>query len=125
VKRGQILEQVCEVTGYTRKYALTLLENPPPDEPSVKRTRHRSATYGPVEVELLRLCWPVQARKRQRGVIDQRVIVRVDALRAHHAVEELYGLAGRVVRLGISGPSIAPTPIAPIYAAKPAGGSCR
>ncbi len=27
-EKGQILDQVCEVTGYTRKHALTLLKNP-------------------------------------------------------------------------------------------------
>ena len=57
-EKGQILDQVCEVTGYTRKYALTLLKYPP-DEPAVKRTRRRSPSYGPTEVELLRLCWLV------------------------------------------------------------------
>ncbi len=31
-EKGQILDQVCEVTGYTRKYALRLLKDPPPDE---------------------------------------------------------------------------------------------
>src|SRR5206468_1356573 len=35
-EKGQILDQVCEVTGYTRKYALTLLTDPPADEPQVK-----------------------------------------------------------------------------------------
>ena len=35
-EKGQILDQVCEVTGYTRKYALSLLKKPPPDQPSVK-----------------------------------------------------------------------------------------
>src|SRR5207237_6552129 len=34
-EKSQILDQVCEVTGYTRKYALTLLKEPP-DEPPVK-----------------------------------------------------------------------------------------
>jgi Integrase core domain len=58
-EKGQILDQVCQVTGYTRKYALTLLKNPPAEEPSVRRKRHRSPSYGPAEVELLRLCWLV------------------------------------------------------------------
>ena len=58
-EKSQILDQVCEVTGYTRKYALTLLKDPPPDEPGVRRTRQRSASYGAAEVELLRLCWLV------------------------------------------------------------------
>ena len=57
-EKGQILDQVCEVTDYTRKYALTLLKDPP-DEPPVKRTRRRSPSYGAAEVELLRLCWLV------------------------------------------------------------------
>jgi hypothetical protein len=57
-EKGQILDQLCEVTGPTRKYALTLLKDPP-DEPVVKRTRRRSPSYGPAEVELLRLCWLV------------------------------------------------------------------
>ena len=58
-EKGQILDQVCEVTGYTRKYALTLLTDPPADEPRVKRTRRRSTSYGSEDVELLRLCWLV------------------------------------------------------------------
>ena len=58
-EKGQILDEVCEVTGDTRKYALTLLTDPPVDEPRVKRTRQRPASYGPEEVELLRLCWLV------------------------------------------------------------------
>src|ERR1043166_7928436 len=49
-EKSQILDQLCEVTGYTRKYALTLLKDPPADEP-VARTRHRSPSYGPAEVE--------------------------------------------------------------------------
>ena len=28
-ERGQIVDQVCEVTGYTPKYPLMLLEHPP------------------------------------------------------------------------------------------------
>src|SRR3979490_2095678 len=45
-EKGQILNQVCEVTGYTRKYALTLLKDPPPDGPPSKRTRRRPPTHG-------------------------------------------------------------------------------
>jgi hypothetical protein len=55
----QILDQLCEVTGYTRKYALTLLKDAPPDEPSLKRIRRRLSGYGAAEVELLQLCWLV------------------------------------------------------------------
>ena len=41
-EKGQILDQVCEVTDYTRKYALTLLKHPPPEVSPIKRTRRRS-----------------------------------------------------------------------------------
>ena len=58
-EKGQILDQVCQVTGYTWKHAVALLKHPPPDEPLVKRTRHRSPSYGPAEVELLQFCWLV------------------------------------------------------------------
>src|SRR4051794_31762154 len=44
-EKGQMLDQVCEVTGYTRKYALTLLKDPPPHQPDVKRQRHRGSCY--------------------------------------------------------------------------------
>lgn len=40
-KKSQILDQVCQVTGYTRMYALTLLKRPPLEEPVVERTRRR------------------------------------------------------------------------------------
>jgi len=53
-EKGQILGLLCEMTGYTRKYALTLLKDPPPDTPSIKRKRRRLPSYGPAEVELLR-----------------------------------------------------------------------
>src|SRR5947207_5429245 len=46
------------MTGYTRKYALTLLKDPP-GEPPVKRRRRCLRTYGPAEVELPQLCWLV------------------------------------------------------------------
>ena len=58
-EKGQILDQVCQVTGYTRKHAVALLRQPPPAELPAKRSRHRSPSYGPAEVELLQLCWLV------------------------------------------------------------------
>jgi Integrase core domain len=59
LEKGQVLDEVCQLTGYTRKHAVALLKHPPPDEPPVKRSRHRSASYGQAEVELLQLCWLV------------------------------------------------------------------
>jgi hypothetical protein len=58
-EKGQILDQVCQVTGYTRKHAVALLRQPPPAELPAKRSRRRSPSYGPAEVELLQLCWLV------------------------------------------------------------------
>jgi hypothetical protein len=86
-EKGQILDQVCEVTGYTRKYALTLLKDPPPDESHVKRTRRRSPTYGAAEVELLRLCWLVTD-----GICSKRLAPflpeLLDRLRRRQALRE-------------------------------------
>src|SRR5258708_4763544 len=58
-EKGELLDEVCQLTGYTRKHAVALLRHPPPDVPLVKRSRRRSASYGPAEVELLQLCWLV------------------------------------------------------------------
>ena len=58
-EKGQILDEVCQLTGYTRKHAVALLKHPPPDEQLIKRTRHRLPSYGPAEVELLQFCWLV------------------------------------------------------------------
>ena len=51
-EKGQVLDEVCQLTGYTRKHAIALLRHPPADAPPVKRTRQRSASYGPAEVDL-------------------------------------------------------------------------
>jgi hypothetical protein len=86
-EKGHILDQVCEMTGYTRKYALTLLTDPPADEPRVKRTRQRSASYGPEEIELLRLCWLVTD-----GICSKRLAPflpeLLDRLRRRQALRE-------------------------------------
>jgi hypothetical protein len=86
-EKGQILDQVCEVTGYTRKYALTLLTDPPPDEPKVKQTRRRLPSYGADEVELLRLCWLVTD-----GICSKRLAPflpeLLDRLRRRQALRE-------------------------------------
>src|ERR1051326_1855702 len=52
VEKGQMLDEVCRLTGYTRKHALVLLKQPPP-EVVPKRTRRRPRTFGPAEIELL------------------------------------------------------------------------
>src|SRR5262249_38565795 len=59
LEKSQLLDEMCQLTGYTRKHAVALLRHPPPAEPVVKRTRHRSTSYGQAEVELLQRCWLV------------------------------------------------------------------
>ncbi len=54
--KGRILDEFCAATGYTRKYALALLQRPPAERPP-PRTRRRARVYGEDEVALLRLCW--------------------------------------------------------------------
>jgi hypothetical protein len=57
-EKGRILDEVSQLTGYTRKHALVLLNNPP-SEVVIKRTRGRARTWGAAEVEVLKLCWMV------------------------------------------------------------------
>ena len=55
-EKGQLLDEFCAVTGYTRKHALVVLSCPPPeDRPPPYRGRQPS--YAPAEVALLRMCW--------------------------------------------------------------------
>ncbi len=53
-EKSQILDQVCEVTGYTRKYALTLLKDPPPDDGHIKPNEHAA---GPRRTAQPRSSW--------------------------------------------------------------------
>jgi hypothetical protein len=55
-EKGQLLNEFCAVTGYTRKHALVLL-NQPPVEQRASIHRGRPPSYGPAEVALLRMCW--------------------------------------------------------------------
>ena len=56
VDRGRILDEFCETTGYQRKYALRLLNGPPPG-PERPRRRRRPATYGPAVIQALTAIW--------------------------------------------------------------------
>jgi Integrase core domain len=55
-EKGQLLDEFCALTGYTRKHALVLLSHPPAEE-RVWNRRGRPPSYGPAEVALLRVCW--------------------------------------------------------------------
>src|SRR2546423_14074993 len=60
---------------------------PPPEELQIKRTRTRSPSYGPREVELLQLCWLVTD-----GICSKRLAPflpeLLDRLRRRHALRE-------------------------------------
>jgi hypothetical protein len=75
-EKCEVLDEVCQLTGYARKHAVELLKHPPPDEPLVKRTRHRSATHGPANVGLLQLCWLVTRRNLWQTPALPRSIAR-------------------------------------------------
>jgi hypothetical protein len=55
-EKGQILDEFCALSGYTRKHALVLLSDPPAEQRVFNR-RGRPPSYGPAEVALLRVCW--------------------------------------------------------------------
>jgi hypothetical protein len=55
-EKGELLDDFCEITGYTRKHALVLLSDPPAED-HPRRVGGRPLSYGPAEVALLRMCW--------------------------------------------------------------------
>jgi len=54
--KGRILDEFCKNTGYHRKYALRLLNGPPPGAARPPR-RRRPATYGPAVMQALTALW--------------------------------------------------------------------
>jgi hypothetical protein len=55
-ERGRILDEFCQNTGYHRKYALRLLNGPPPGVERPRR-RRRPARYSPAVIQVLRAIW--------------------------------------------------------------------
>jgi hypothetical protein len=55
-QRGRLLDEVCRVTGYHRKYAVRRLSGPPPESRPPHR-RLRGASYGKAVDQALRLVW--------------------------------------------------------------------
>src|SRR5438552_17393362 len=51
-----ILDEFCSNTGYNRKYAIRLLNGPPPEKKPRPR-RRRSASYGAGLIRLLAAVW--------------------------------------------------------------------
>ena len=52
-----ILNEFCANTGYHRKYAIRLLNGPPPGRARQKQRRPRSPSYGPAVVSVLQAMW--------------------------------------------------------------------
>ncbi len=55
-ERTPLLTEFCRVTGYPRKYALRLLNGPPPSRTRPPR-RRRAPTYGPRVIQVLAAIW--------------------------------------------------------------------
>jgi len=55
-EKGRILDEFCAVTRYNRKYALRVLNGPPPEKRPRKR-RPRGPTYSPKVVSILAAIW--------------------------------------------------------------------
>src|SRR5271167_3026811 len=57
LERQRILDEFCANCGYHRKYAIRLLNGPPPGPRPVPRRRPRRATYGSRLISILRAVW--------------------------------------------------------------------
>ena len=55
--KGGMLDEFCLTTGYHRKYAIRLLNGPPPGKREEARPRGRKAHYSPATVTLLGAVW--------------------------------------------------------------------
>jgi hypothetical protein len=86
-EQGQLLDEFCALTGYTRKHALVLLRHPPAEERVCNR-RGRPPSYGPAEVALLRVCWAATD-----GICSKRLAPclpeLLQRLRRWHALEHV------------------------------------
>jgi hypothetical protein len=86
-EKGQLLDEFCAITGYTRKHALVLLSHPPTEQ-RVDERRGRPPSYGPAEVALLRVCWSATA-----GICSKRLAPflpeLLDRLRSWHALRHV------------------------------------
>ncbi len=52
-----ILDEFCANCGYHRKYAIRLLNGPPPGPRPVRTQRRRSVIYGPQLISILKAVW--------------------------------------------------------------------
>jgi hypothetical protein len=56
-ERRRILDEVCANCGYNRKYAIRLLNGPPPRSRPVVVRRPRAVHYGPQVISILKAVW--------------------------------------------------------------------
>src|SRR5713226_6204847 len=56
-EKRRILDEFCANCGYHRKYAIRLLNVPPPGPRPVRTRRRRSVTYGPRLISILKAVW--------------------------------------------------------------------
>jgi len=56
LEKGRMLDEFCKVTGYHRKYAVRVLNGPPPEK-RPRRRRPRRPTYGTKVVTILAVLW--------------------------------------------------------------------
>ena len=56
-RRQQILNEFCLTADYNRKYAIRLLNGPPPEKQRIKRARGRKARYGKTVIAVLTGVW--------------------------------------------------------------------
>jgi len=55
--RSRLLDEFCVTTGYNRKYAIRLLNGPPPAKEREKRPRGRKPRYGKPMLSILTMVW--------------------------------------------------------------------
>jgi transposase InsO family protein len=56
-ERARMLDEFCLTTGYNRKYAIRLLNGPPPEQEQVRRPRGRKPRYGKQVISILTAVW--------------------------------------------------------------------
>jgi hypothetical protein len=56
-EKGRILDEFCANCGYHRKYAIRLLNGPPPGPRPLRARRPRGVTYGPRLISILKTIW--------------------------------------------------------------------
>ena len=97
-QKGQLLDEFCAITGYTRKHALVMLSRPPVED-RARSVGGRPRSYGPAEVALLRVCWSATD-----GICSKRLAPFLpERLRHWHVLRHVS--AGTIERVARMSPS--------------------